>query len=89
MLFVFNEVGDIGNYDIHAEQFRLGEHQAGVDHDNVVFPAKGQAVHAEFAKAAEGDDFQFFRLHLSVLEQAMVGCGHPSGPNCWSLARST
>jgi hypothetical protein len=26
MLFVFNEVGDIGNNDIHAEEFRLGEH---------------------------------------------------------------
>ena len=64
---VLNQVGDVGNDDIHAEQFRLGEHQAGVDHDNVVFPAQREAVHAELAQSAQGNDFQFFCLHLSAL----------------------
>jgi hypothetical protein len=41
MRLVFNQVGDIGDYDIYAQEFRLGEHEAGVDHDNVVFPAEG------------------------------------------------
>ena len=68
---VFNQVGDIRDYDIDAEQLRLGEHEAGVDHDDVIFVAKGEAVHAEFAKAAERDDFQFFRLHLSALMVAL------------------
>ena len=65
MRLVFNQVGDIGDNDIHAQQLRLREHQPGVDHDNVVFPAEREAVHAELAEAAEGNDFQFFRLHLS------------------------
>jgi len=73
MLFVFNEVADIGDYDIHAQQFRLGEHQPGVDHDNVVFPANGHAVHAEFAESTKGDNFQFFRLHLSCTMLTPVG----------------
>ena len=66
MLLVFNEIGDIGNNDIDAEQFRLGKHHPGIDHDNVVFPAHGEAVHAELAQAAQGNDLQFFGLHLSV-----------------------
>ena len=65
MRFVFNQVGDVGNHDIHAQQLRLREHQPGVDHDNVVFPAQGEAVHAELAQTAQGNDFQFFCLHLS------------------------
>ena len=62
---VLDQVRDVGDYDIDAQQFRFGEHQAGVDHDNVVFPAEGKAVHAEFAKTAEGNDFQFLCLHPS------------------------
>ena len=74
---VFNQVGDIGDDDIDAEQFRLREHEAGVDHDNVVFPAEREAVHAELAQPAEGDDFQFFCLHLSGLmltPACVLGC---------------
>ena len=65
MRLVFNQVGDIRNNDIHAQQLRLREHQPGVDHDNVVFPAERKAVHAELAKSAQGNDFQLFCLHLS------------------------
>ena len=57
MRFVLNQVGDIGHNDIHAQQLRLREHQARVDHDNVVFPAQREAVHAELAQPAEGNDF--------------------------------
>ena len=80
MLPVFNEVGDVGDDDVDAEQLRLGEHEAGVDDDNVVFPAEGEAVHAEFAEAAEGNDFQFFRMHLSGLMLTLAGfCSWRSG----------
>ena len=65
MRFVFNQVGDIWNNDIHAQQLRLRKHQAGVDHDNVVFPAKREAVHAELAETAQGNDFQLLSLHSS------------------------
>ncbi len=48
---VFDEVGNVGNNDVHAEQFSLGEHEAGVNHNNVVAPADGHAVHTELAEA--------------------------------------
>ena len=67
MLLVLNQVGDIGNNDIDAQQLRLRKHQPRVDHDNVVFPAQRKAVHAELAQSAQGNDLQFFSLHLSSL----------------------
>ena len=57
VLLVLNEVGDVGYDDVDAEQLRFREHEPGVDDDYVVFPADREAVHAEFAEAAEGDDF--------------------------------
>ena len=58
MLPILSEVSDVGYDDVHAQELRFGEHQAGVDDDDVVFPSQGEAVHAEFAQAAERDDFQ-------------------------------
>ena len=57
------EIGDVGNDDIDAEQFGFGEHQAGIDDDDVVALADGHAVHAELAQAAQGDNLQFSRWH--------------------------
>ena len=54
---VLDQIGDVGHDDIDAQQLRLREHEAGVDDNNVVFPAEGEAVHAELAQAAERDDF--------------------------------
>ena len=65
VLPVLDEVGDVGHDDVDAQQLCFREHEAGIDDDDVVFPAEGEAVHAEFAEAAEGDDFQFICLHLS------------------------
>ena len=64
---VLGEIGNIGNHDVDAEQFGFGEHQAGVDHNNVVAPADGHAVHAELAEAAEGDNLQFSSWHSIVM----------------------
>ena len=50
-LAVFGEIGNVRDHDVDAQQFGLGEHEARVDHDNVVAPADGHAVHAEFAEA--------------------------------------
>ncbi len=52
MLAVFDQVGDIGDDNIHPQQFGLGKHETGIDDDDVVCPAKRQAVHTEFAQTA-------------------------------------
>src|SRR5438270_5267487 len=56
MLPVFGEVRNVGDHDIDAEKFGLGEHEAAVDDKNVVSPADRHAVHTELAEASEGDD---------------------------------
>ena len=50
---VLLQVGDVRDDDVHAEQFLLGEHQARVDHDDVVAGAQRHHVHAEFAQSAQ------------------------------------
>jgi hypothetical protein len=49
-LSVVGEIRDVGDNDVHAEEFGFREHQAGVDYDYVVAPAHGHAVHAELAE---------------------------------------
>ena len=85
VLLVFNKVSDVGHNDVDAEQLRLGKHEPGVDDDDVVFPAEGEAVHAELAQPAEGDNFQFLSLHPSgsMLPPAPPGITAP-----WSRSRS-
>ncbi len=56
VLAILDEVAEIGYDDVYAEQFGLGKHQSGVDDDDVVTPANGHAIHAEFAKPAEGNN---------------------------------
>ena len=56
VLAVFDQVADVGNDDVHAQQFGFGKHQSGVDDDDVVTPANGHAVHAELAESAKGYD---------------------------------
>ena len=62
-LAVFDEIGNVGDDDVDAQQFGFGEHQAGVDDDDVVAPAHGHAVHAELAQAAQRHDMQFSSWH--------------------------
>ena len=58
------QIGDVGDDDVDAEQFGFGEHEPGVDDDNVVAPANGHAVHAEFAEPTERYDLEFSDGHL-------------------------
>ena len=62
-LAILDEIGDVGDNDVDAEKLGFGEHESGVDDENVVSPADGHAVHAEFAEAPEGDDLQFSSGH--------------------------
>ena len=52
---ILKQVGDVGNDDVDAQQLGFREHEAGVDDDDVVTPANGHAVHAEFAETAQGN----------------------------------
>ena len=51
-VFILDEVGDVGDNDVDAEELGLGKHEAGVDDDDVVFIAEGETVHAELAESA-------------------------------------
>ena len=74
-LAVFDEIGDVGDHDVDAEKFGFGEHESGVDDDDVVSPADGHAVHTELAQAPEGDNLQFSSWHgvKMMLAQARSG----------------
>src|SRR5581483_8543082 len=63
LVAVLDQVGDVGNNDVHAEQFGLREHQAGVNDDDVVTPAHGHAVHAELTQPAQRNDLQLTCRH--------------------------
>ena len=63
MIAIFQQIGDIGDDDVNAQQLGFRKHEAGVNHDDVVAPAKGHAVHAELTESAERDDVQ-------------LACGH-------------
>jgi hypothetical protein len=49
---MLDEVGDVGYDDVDAEELFFREHEAGVDDDDVVAEAEGEAVHAEFTQSA-------------------------------------
>ena len=52
MLAIFEQVRNVGDDDVDAQQLGFGEHQAGVDYDDVVAEADGHAVHTELAHPA-------------------------------------
>ncbi len=59
MFAIFQQVRNIGDNDIDAQQFGFGEHQAGVHYDDVVAKADGHAVHTELAHPAQRNYMQF------------------------------
>ena len=73
MLAVLHQIRNVGDYDIDAEQFGFGEHEAAVDDNNVVSPADGHAVHTELAKAPERNNLQFSSGH-EVTHDASTVC---------------
>jgi hypothetical protein len=70
---VLDEVGDIRDDDVDAEEFFFGEHEAGVNHDDVVAVVEREAVHAELAKSAERDYLQFFISHGPLVYRTQLG----------------
>jgi hypothetical protein len=59
MLAILEQVRNVGNDDVDAQQLGLGEHQAGIDHDDVIAIADGHAVHTELAHPAQRNNMQF------------------------------
>ncbi len=53
VLPVLEQIAEVGDDDVHAQQLGFGEHEPGIDDDDVVTPANGHAVHAEFAESAQ------------------------------------
>src|SRR5262249_57619741 len=49
------QLPQVRNDQVHAEQFRLGEHDAGVDEDRRLAAGDEHHVHAELAEPAERD----------------------------------
>src|SRR5438270_958064 len=64
LIAVLGEVGNVGYNDVNAEEFLFGEHQAGIDDDDVVLPSQGEAVHSELAQPSQRDYPQFVLCHL-------------------------
>ena len=50
------DVGEVGDDDVDPEHLLLGEHEAGVDEDEVVVDLQDERVAADLAQAAERDD---------------------------------
>ena len=63
LVAVLDEVADVGDDDVDAEELFFRKHQAGVDDDNVVAVLDHHAVHAELAQTAERYNSQFFVCH--------------------------
>ena len=71
MSAVLDQVREIGDDNVDAKQFGFGEHESGIDNDDVIAPANGHAVHAEFAESTERYNLKFSCGHLqfSMLAQ--------------------
>src|SRR5664280_1167009 len=76
MSAILDQVGNIGDDDVHAQQLGFREHEPGVNDDDVVAPANGHAIHAEFAESAEGYnlEFSYWHLQVSMLAQECREC---------------
>ncbi len=53
VLPILQQIADVGDDDVHAQQLRFGEHESGVDDDDVIAPANRHAIHAKFAESAQ------------------------------------
>ena len=66
LVAVLLEVGKIRRDNVDPKQFRIGEHHAGVDHDDVVSVPERHRVHAELAETSERHDLKLAIRHLKA-----------------------
>ena len=67
----FLQVGDVGDDQVDPEHLLVGEHQAAVDHDDLVAVLEDVHVLADLAHPAERDDAE--RL---IVDRSGLGSGH-------------
>src|SRR5258708_10628590 len=67
ILAIFEQVRNVGDDDVDAQQLGLREHEPGVDHDDVVAQADDHAVHTELAHPAQRNNMQFSSWHSQNL----------------------
>jgi hypothetical protein len=77
---VLQQISNVRDNNVHAEQLGFREHQACVNDDNVVTIAHGHAVHSKFAKTAKGYKMEFMRGHgqQMMLTPIYVASLHPA-----------
>ncbi len=63
VLAIFEEIRNVGDDDVHAQQLGFREHQSRVNHDDVIAEADGHAVHTELAHPAQRNNMQFSSWH--------------------------
>src|SRR5258708_36852157 len=63
ILAIFEQVRNVGDDDVDAQQLGFREHEPGVDHDDVVAQADDHAVHTELAHPAQRNNMQFSSWH--------------------------
>ena len=56
--FPLEKVTNVGNDDVDAQQFFVGKHDAGVDHNDRFLAPECHHVHAEFAESTKSDNFK-------------------------------
>src|ERR1700686_5713156 len=61
MFAIFEQVRNVGDDDVDAQQLGFREHKPRVYHDDVVAEADGHAVHTELAHPAQRNNMQFSR----------------------------
>src|SRR5260370_39707948 len=64
---IFEQVGNVRDNDVDAQQLGFAEHQAGVDHDDDVAEADVHAVHTELAQPAQRNNMPFASWHSQTL----------------------
>jgi len=60
---IFQQIRNIGDNNIDAQQLGLGKHEPAIDNNDVIAVADGHAVHAELAHPAERNYMQFACWH--------------------------
>ena len=58
LVLVVEQIGDVGDDDVDAQQFPARKHHACVDDDDVIPATQSEHVHPELAEPTERDDLQ-------------------------------
>ena len=66
-VLVVDQVGKVGDHEIHAVHVLVGERHAAVDDDHILAILDDGAVLADLIQTAEGNNFQFFSQFVRKL----------------------